>query len=133
MTSKLREARESAGYTVEQVAEILKIRKQYVLDLEEENFSSMPGQIYIDGYTKIYHEFLGLEINDDNDHAVIRPRESGKKNVFKQKLVLLLSAIMLIVTVGIYSFLKKYEVDYASNDLIDNIFYENRSNETGSI
>ena len=133
MTSKLREARESAGYTIEQVAEILKIRKQYILGLEEENFSDIPGQIYIDGYTKIYHEFLGLEINDDNNHTVIRPCESGKKSIFKQKLVLLLSAIMLIITVGIYSVLKKNEVDYASNDLIENIIYENGSDEAGSI
>ena len=129
MTSKLREARENDGYTIEQVAEILKIRKQYILGLEEENFSDIPGQIYIDGYTKIYHEFLGLEINDDNSHTVIRPCESRKKSIFKQKLVLLLSAIMLIITVGIYSVLKKNEVDYASNDLIENIIYENGSNE----
>ena len=36
---------------------------------------------------------------------------------------------MLIITVGIYSVLKKNEVDYASNDLIENIIYENGSNE----
>ncbi len=121
MSSRLKEARESAGYTVEQVAEILKIRKQYVIDLEEENFNGIPGKIYVDGYTKIYHEFLGLELNDDNEHSVVRPRESATKGVIKQKLILLVSLVMLIVILGIYSFLKKNQVEYGSNDLIDNI------------
>ena len=134
MSSKLKEARERAGYTIEQVAEILKIRKQYVVDLEEENFSGIPGKIYVDGYTKIYHEFLGLELSDDHDHSVVRPRESGTKSVIKQKLILLLSLVMLIVILGIYSFLKKNQVEYASNDLIDNnVVYENGSNKTRSI
>ena len=134
MSSKLKEARESAGYTIEQVADILKIRKQYVVDLEEENFSSIPGKIYVDGYTKIYHGFLGLELNDDHDHSVVRPRESGKTGVIKQKLILFISLLTLIVILGIYSFLKKNRVEYGSNDLIDNnIIYGNRSNKERSI
>ncbi len=130
MSSKLKEARESAGYTIEQVAEILKIRKQYVVNLEEGNFSGIPGKIYVDGYTKIYHEFLGLKLNDDHDHSVVMPREPRTKGVIKQKLILLLSLVMLIVILVIYSFLKKNQVEYGSNDLIDNnIIYENRSNK----
>jgi cytoskeletal protein RodZ len=106
MTSKLKETREKAGYTIEQVAAILKIRKQYVIDLEEENFRDIPGKIYVNGYTKIYHEFLGLEQDDDNDHTIVRPRESKAVSIVKQKLILLTSSLMLIVVVGIYSFLK---------------------------
>ncbi len=132
MTSKLKEARESAGYTVEQVADILKIRKQYVIDLEEENFHEMPGKIYVDGYTKIYYEFLGLELGDDNDHPVMRPREPGTVGATKKKLVVLVSLVMLIVVVGLYSFLKRNEVEYSANDLMDNVVYENRSNEKRS-
>lgn len=130
MNSKLKEAREKAGYTIEQVAKILKIRKQYVVDLEEENFSGIPGKIYVDGYTKIYHEFLGLELGDDNDHSVVMPLEAAKKGGLKQKLILLLSLAMLVAIVGIYSYLKKNQVEYGSNDLIDNnVVYENRSNK----
>ena len=60
MSSKLREAREEAGYTVEEVAEQLNIRKQYIICLEEGNFEDIPGKIYVEGYTKIYSEFLGI-------------------------------------------------------------------------
>ena len=61
MSSKLKEAREEAGYTVEEVAEQLNIRKQYIICLEEGNFEGIPGKVYVEGYTKMYSEFLGIE------------------------------------------------------------------------
>ena len=62
MTSDLKEAREKAGYTIEEVAEKLNIRKQYIICLEEGKFDELPGKIYAEGYTKMYHELLGLEL-----------------------------------------------------------------------
>ena len=58
MSSKLKEAREEAGYTVEEVAEKLNIRKQYIICLQEGNFEGIPGKLYVEGYTKMYTEFL---------------------------------------------------------------------------
>ena len=45
MTSKLKEAREKAGYTIDYVADKLNIRKHYLIALEEEDYDSIPGQI----------------------------------------------------------------------------------------
>ncbi|MFK7973569.1 MAG: helix-turn-helix domain-containing protein [Rickettsiaceae bacterium] len=105
MTSKLKEEREKAGYTVEQVAEKLKIRRQYIIDLEEENFESLPGKIYVKGYIKMYHEFLDLELPADQNiskcsNKVIHPVH---RNKLKRNILALVTSVVLILTILFYS------------------------------
>ena len=70
MTLNLKEAREKAGYTIDEVSSALKIRKQYLISLEEGNLSDIPGQIYVEGYTRMYCEFLDLEVPRSQKHAI---------------------------------------------------------------
>ena len=60
MSSKLKEAREAAGYSIDYVADQLNIRKQYLLALEEGNYDIMPGKVYTEGYKKMYYENMAL-------------------------------------------------------------------------
>ena len=101
MTSKLKDAREKAGYTIEEVADILKIRKKYIVDLEEGVLEDMPGKVYIKGYTKLYHKFLGLKCPKNKVIAVQAPKldESGK---IHKKYVILVSTIALALVISIY-------------------------------
>jgi len=57
---KLREGREQNNYTIEQAARDTHISRQYLLALEEENFSIIPGETYITGFLRNYSEYLSL-------------------------------------------------------------------------
>lgn len=57
---RLRESREQNNYSIEQVARDTHISKQYLLALEEENFSIIPGETYITGFLRNYSEYLTL-------------------------------------------------------------------------
>jgi len=57
---RLRESREQNNYSIEQVARDTHISKQYLLALEEENFSIIPGETYITGFLRNYSEYLSL-------------------------------------------------------------------------
>ncbi|MBN2736975.1 MAG: helix-turn-helix domain-containing protein [Spirochaetales bacterium] len=58
---KLKEARESKGYSVEQIARETKISKHFIVALENEEFSTFPSETYLIGFLKNYADFLSLE------------------------------------------------------------------------
>jgi cytoskeletal protein RodZ len=104
MTSKLKEAREKKGYTIEEVADILKIRKQYLLDLEEGDLKDIPGQVYVEGYSKIYYEFLGLKLPGKKTLATPVPKAVKIENKLESKHIAILSTVVLVIVVLIYVF-----------------------------
>jgi cytoskeletal protein RodZ len=112
MSSKLKEAREEAGYTVEEVAEKLNIRKQYIICLEEGNFEGIPGKVYVEGYTKMYTEFLGIEAPNKIAQNVMQTSEVNINNnqKVKRKYVVFFSVMMLILVILIYSMIKSSKV-----------------------
>ena len=57
---KLRNAREKANYSIEQIARDTHISKRYLIALEDEDFSVFPGETYLKGFLKNYAEYLGL-------------------------------------------------------------------------
>ena len=129
MTSRLKEARQNAGYSVEEVAEILKIRRQYIIDLEEGKFVDLPGQIYVEGYTRMYYEFLKIDFPEKNIIAVKKPSLSGKERQLNKKYVALFSACMIVGVVSIYSLLKLLPEKQLENDLIQNTINSYGNNE----
>ena len=109
MPSNLKEAREKAGYSIEEVAEKLSIRKQYIICLEEGDFEGLPGKIYVKGYTKMYHELLGLEPPQKEQKPTktkARLNLNSNKQINK-KHVIFFSTIMLILVIVSYSLLQK--------------------------
>lgn len=57
----LRAARERLGWTVDDVAEGLRIRTQYLLALEEGRITALPGAAYAVGFLRTYATALGLD------------------------------------------------------------------------
>lgn len=57
---KLQETREKANYSLEQVARDTHISKNYLVALEEEDFTSLPGEPYVYGFLRNYAEYLSL-------------------------------------------------------------------------
>ena len=106
MTSDLKEAREQAGYTIEEVASKLNIRRQYLINLEEENYEGMPGQVYVDGYIRMYHEFLGLPLPKKQLKEINRTKiPTGKYTVSSKsrKITIIITVSLLVIVLFAYN------------------------------
>ena len=57
----LRRLRESCPADIETIAEITKIRKRYLLAIEEHDFASLPAAVYVRGFVVEYARVLGLD------------------------------------------------------------------------
>jgi cytoskeletal protein RodZ len=62
--NKLKAARESKGYTHDQVSQEIHISSRYLKALEEEEFSGFPGEPFLLGFLTNYSEYLGLDVQD---------------------------------------------------------------------
>ena len=58
---RLRRAREARGLTVDEVADRIRIRKEYVLAMEQGQFDALPSPFYARSYLRTYAHFLGLD------------------------------------------------------------------------
>lgn len=58
---ELRVARNKTKLSIDEVANILKIRKDYLVALEMENFEALPSGLYGKNYLKKYANFLNIE------------------------------------------------------------------------
>src|SRR3974390_3042864 len=62
VAEQLRTSRESRHLTVEQVAEITKIRTDHLRALEEGNFDVFSAPVYIRGFVRSYSTLLKLDV-----------------------------------------------------------------------
>ena len=62
--NKLKSARETKGYTFDQVSQETHISSRYLKALESEDFSCFPGEAFLLGFLKNYGEFLGLDVQE---------------------------------------------------------------------
>ncbi|MDP2728477.1 MAG: DUF4115 domain-containing protein [Dehalococcoidia bacterium] len=73
---RLREAREQRGLSLEQVESSTRIRKSYLVALEEEDYAKLPHPTYVKGFIKSYTALLGLdarEVLDLYPHRDLQP------------------------------------------------------------
>jgi len=56
----LKEGRLKKGVSLEEASELLKIRKEFLQALEENNFSALPAYVSSLGFLRNYAEFLGI-------------------------------------------------------------------------
>ena len=59
----LKRVRESAGASVEDLAELTKISKRYVRAIENNQFELLPAAVYVRGFVAEYAKALGLDPN----------------------------------------------------------------------
>jgi cytoskeletal protein RodZ len=58
--TEIRDARERAGYTVEKIAEITRIRETLIKDIESDQFNSCGGNAYARGHIRTIAKVLNL-------------------------------------------------------------------------
>ncbi|RIW29306.1 helix-turn-helix domain-containing protein [Bacillus salacetis] len=59
--TRLREAREAKGYSLDDLQNMTKIQKRYLIGIEEGNYDMMPGKFYVRAFIKQYAEAVGLD------------------------------------------------------------------------
>lgn len=67
IADKLKAKRLENNLSIEQIASELNIRKQYLLDIEEGRYNAIPGRVYVEGYIRLYANYLGVEIDSIKD------------------------------------------------------------------
>ena len=73
----LKEKREEKDISLEEIEEILKIRKKYLTAIEEGNFNILPGETYILGYLRNYCKYLN--ISDEKIKDIIKTYKGIEK------------------------------------------------------
>lgn len=58
---RLREARTTKGYSLDDLQAITKIQKRYLSGIENEEYGMMPGSFYVRAFIKQYAEAVGLD------------------------------------------------------------------------
>jgi hypothetical protein len=110
--NSLREARERQGLGYPEIELATKIRARYIRALEEEDFTSIPGDAYIRGFLRTYADYLGLdgdvyvdeyasrfitswrdELPPRREKRRIRPRE---RHLERRAVLLVLTGIALV-------------------------------------
>lgn len=82
VSDTLREARQSLGYELRDVATMLRIRYPYLKAIEDGRFEELPGTAYAAGFLRSYAEYLGLE----PETIIARYKEEAAGNARKQEL-----------------------------------------------
>jgi cytoskeletal protein RodZ len=129
MTLQLKEARIQAGYSVEMVARELNIRKRYLQALEDEDYHILPGQVYIDGYKKIYAKYLGISLITDEvakEDQLLLQNKLVNNEKFKKYLVAI-SVMMLILIVAIYQLILQSDLNTSETLQPESSNYKNAS------
>ncbi|HOU75996.1 MAG TPA: helix-turn-helix domain-containing protein [Candidatus Dojkabacteria bacterium] len=66
----LHDARENKGLDIEHVAMSIKIRKDYIIAIENDDYSDFESPVYAKGFIKLYARFLGID--EENIMALYR-------------------------------------------------------------
>ena len=78
---RLKEARKQKGYTLEDLQEITKIQKRYLANIEEEDYSNMPGAFYVRAFIKQYAEAVDV----DPEEVLSMYRDSSREEEVEKK------------------------------------------------
>jgi transcriptional regulator with XRE-family HTH domain len=57
----LRQARQERGVSLAQAEEATRIRRKFLAALEEEDYATLPGGVYVKGFLRNYATYLGLD------------------------------------------------------------------------
>lgn len=77
---QLREAREAQGLTVQQVAEVTKIRTDHIRALDEGDYDVFSAPVYIRGFVRSYAMLLKLDLPQIMEALQEELSQSGKHN-----------------------------------------------------
>ncbi|MFJ7933206.1 helix-turn-helix domain-containing protein [Sporosarcina sp. NPDC096371] len=125
---RLKEARTAKGFTLDDLQSITKIQKRYLLGIESEDYSMMPGSFYVRAFIKQYAEAVGLnpdemldmykdmtptltseeEASQISTPTMTRKRGLKSNTQLNEMMPKLIVALFIIVIIVVFWFLYQY-------------------------
>lgn len=81
----LKEFREKRGIELSEVSRILKIRRQYLSNIENGEWHKIPGKVYLKGYIIQYSKFLAVDDESTRNLLEIIEREYNKPEAYYEE------------------------------------------------
>jgi cytoskeleton protein RodZ len=60
----LKGERQKRGFTLDQLAHITRLRRQFLEALEDENWDNLPSPVYVRGFIRAYAQSVGFDVKD---------------------------------------------------------------------
>jgi cytoskeletal protein RodZ len=133
----LKEARLAKGLSLDDLQQITKIQKRYLVGIEEGNYSSMPGKFYVRAFIKQYAEAVDLEseeifeefkseipttINEDIPEQLSRVKTRKSISGNSSKIVDLLPKLFITVfIIGIFVFAWWFIAQKSAENTVDDV------------
>lgn len=99
----LKNIREERSLSTSNVADFLKIRKKYIESIEVGDNSEIPGKAYLDGYIKMYAEYLGVSEEIAKLSNILPPKRkkftTTKKHINDNGIMLSIFSILILILV----------------------------------
>src|SRR6516165_5632886 len=94
--SSFKKAREAKGISLDRIAAETRISTRFLLAIENEDFTSLPGGIFNRGFVRAYAERIGLDpdqsvadyerllkVHEPSEASVVTPlKEKGERNLY---------------------------------------------------
>jgi curved DNA-binding protein CbpA len=77
---RLRRTRLYRGYEIEQIADVTKVSSLHLRNIEDENFSELPADVYVRGFVTAYAKTIGLDPQHVVPSYMNHLQESRQKN-----------------------------------------------------
>ena len=75
----LKRVRKVCGYSLEDVARVTKINLRYLEAIENDEFSKLPGETFLQGFLRSYAKFLGIK---EKEIMLIAPKPCQERIEF---------------------------------------------------
>jgi cytoskeleton protein RodZ len=112
---RLRQARQSRGLQVEQIANQLHLVTRHITALERDDYQALPGPVFISGYMRNYARLLGLDPEPlieayraaapETRPQLSTTRPSGPRQVTSGHLWVRLVSLALVTGLGVLAFM----------------------------
>jgi cytoskeletal protein RodZ len=120
-----KDEREKQGYSIEDISNILRIRKQYIIAIEEDNLTEIPSDTYVRGYIKTYCEFLKIPVPQKPQEEKVLEKLPLTESKNGKYYIAAISLLLLLISVVLY---QKYLSDDANFN--KELIYVDESNKT---
>lgn len=126
----IKKARISKKLKIEEVADKIRIRAQYLEAIENGDFQDLPGATYASGFVRTYASFLGLDSNVIYDRfreessgigqkltlSVMEPEEEGSYPGRKE---IVIAIVLFLIGYGLWSVFSSYEDETTLSETVD--------------
>ncbi|MGP6140041.1 MULTISPECIES: RodZ domain-containing protein [unclassified Jeotgalibaca] len=63
--NRLKQARKKKGYTLDDMQQLTKIQKRYLIAIEENRLEDLPGEFFVSNFIRQYADVVGITLNDE--------------------------------------------------------------------